>query len=59
MADPIIRAQHLTKIYGSGETAVRALDDVTFNVMPGELLAIEVVARYSDHQVTLQGYITP
>ena len=22
MADPIIRAQHLTKIYGSGETAV-------------------------------------
>ena len=40
MADPIIRAQHLTKIYGSGETAVRALDDVTFNVMPSELLAI-------------------
>ncbi|MGE0494901.1 MAG: hypothetical protein AB7S38_37170 [Vulcanimicrobiota bacterium] len=26
---------------------------------PGELLAVEVVARYSDHQVRLQGYLTP
>jgi putative ABC transport system ATP-binding protein len=40
MTEPIIRSEHLTKIYGSGETAVCALDDVTFSVMPGELLAI-------------------
>ena len=40
MNEPLIDARGLTKIYGSGETAVRALDDVTFTVQPGELVAI-------------------
>lgn len=30
----------LTKIYGRGETAVRAISDATFQVRPGELVAI-------------------
>jgi len=40
MTKPLINIKNLTKIYGSGETAVRALDGVTFSVMPGEFLAI-------------------
>ncbi len=36
----IIKAEHLTKIYGSGENQVRALDDVSFSVQKGEFLAI-------------------
>lgn len=40
MADPLIKIDHLNKVYGTGETAVHALDDVTFKVMPGELMAI-------------------
>lgn len=40
MADPLIAIAHLNKIYGTGETAVHALDDVSFDVMPGELMAI-------------------
>jgi ABC-type lipoprotein export system ATPase subunit len=40
MTEPLIRTIHLTKIYGNGETAVRALDDVTITVQPGEFLAI-------------------
>jgi ABC-type lipoprotein export system ATPase subunit len=40
MPDPLIRVEHLTKIYGSGETAVRALDDISFTVKAGELLSV-------------------
>lgn len=40
MRDSLIETIHLTKIYGTGETAVRALDDVNLNVAPGEFLAI-------------------
>ncbi len=36
----ILKAEHLTKIYGSGENQVRALDDVSFSVQKGEFLAI-------------------
>lgn len=36
----LIRTTHLTKIYGSGETAVRALDDVNVTVEAGEFFAI-------------------
>ncbi len=36
----LIETSHLTKIYGSGETAVRALDDVSVTVQPGEFVAI-------------------
>ena len=36
----ILRVEHLTKIYGSGNNEVRALDDVSFTVEKGEFLAI-------------------
>ena len=36
----ILRVEHLSKIYGSGENAVRALDDVSFGVEKGQFLAI-------------------
>ncbi len=40
MSDWLIETIHLTKIYGSGETAIRALDDVNVTVAPGEFVAI-------------------
>lgn len=36
----IVRTEHLSKIYGEGETAVKALDDVSFTVNKGEFVAI-------------------
>lgn len=36
----ILRIEHLSKIYGSGDTAVHALDDVSFTVEKGEFVAI-------------------
>ena len=36
----ILRAEHLSKIYGTGENAVHALDDVSFSVEKGQFLAI-------------------
>ena len=36
----ILEVSHLTKIYGKGETAVKALDDVSFCVERGEFVAI-------------------
>ncbi|MEH2944106.1 ABC transporter ATP-binding protein [Lachnospiraceae bacterium KK002] len=36
----ILKAEHLTKIYGSGENQVKALDDVSFSVRKGEFLSI-------------------
>ena len=36
----ILRVENLTKIYGSGENEVRALDRVSFSVEKGEFLAI-------------------
>ena len=38
--DELIRTQDLTKIYGAGETAVRALDSVTLTVRPREFVAV-------------------
>ena len=40
MTELIIETIHLTKIYGSGNTAVRALDDVNLSVDQGEFVAI-------------------
>ncbi len=40
MSDLLIETTHLDKIYGSGETAVHALDDVNLAVEPGEFIAI-------------------
>lgn len=36
----ILRIQNLTKIYGSGDTEVRALNNVSFSVQKGEFVAI-------------------
>ncbi len=36
----ILKIEHLTKMYGKGETAVKALDDVSFSVNKGEFVAI-------------------
>ncbi len=36
----ILRVENLTKIYGEGETAVRALDNVSFSVRKGEFVAV-------------------
>lgn len=36
----LIEAQELTKVYGSGETAVTALDHVNLKVEPGEFVAV-------------------
>ena len=36
----ILRAEHLSKIYGTGENEVRALDDVSFSVEKGQFVAI-------------------
>lgn len=36
----ILEIEHLSKIYGIGENAVKALDDVSFSVQKGEFVAI-------------------
>jgi putative ABC transport system ATP-binding protein len=40
MTNWLIETIHLTKTYGSGETAVHALDDLNLQVRPGEFVAI-------------------
>lgn len=36
----ILEVDHLTKVYGTGPTATRALDDVSFSIAEGEFVAI-------------------
>ncbi len=36
----ILKVENLSKVYGSGEAAVKALDNVSFSVQKGEFLAI-------------------
>lgn len=36
----ILKIDHLSKIYGKGESAVKALDDISFSVRKGEFVAI-------------------
>ncbi|WFB55789.1 ABC transporter ATP-binding protein [Paenibacillus sp. BR1-192] len=36
----ILKIEHLSKIYGTGESAVKALDDISFSVQKGEFVAI-------------------
>lgn len=38
--EPLIKVSHLFKIYNPGENEVRALDDVSLEIFPGELIAI-------------------
>ena len=39
-ADPLIHLESVTKVYGSGDAAVTALDSFSLNVAAGELLAV-------------------
>lgn len=39
-AEPVVRVENLTKIYGSGETAVRALDRLSVELQTGEFVAV-------------------
>ena len=36
----LMRIEHLTKVYGSGENAVHALNDVNITIERGEFVAI-------------------
>lgn len=36
----LLKVEHLSKVYGTGENEVKALDDVSFYVQPGEFVAI-------------------
>jgi putative ABC transport system ATP-binding protein len=40
MPNNIIETQNLSKIYGSGSTAVTALDNVSFSVEPGQFVSV-------------------
>ena len=40
MAEALLRIEHLKKYYGKGESQVKALDDVSFEVCKGEMLVL-------------------
>ena len=40
MSESIIQIQHLTKTFGSGETAVHALEDINLDIRQGEIFGI-------------------
>ncbi len=40
MTEPIVTARDLTKIYGEGDTAIRALDNVSFTIDAGEFVVL-------------------
>lgn len=37
---PVVAFEHVAKVYGDGEMAVRALDDVSFEINAGEFVAV-------------------
>jgi macrolide transport system ATP-binding/permease protein len=38
--EPLLRLEHVSRVYRSGETELRALDDVSLSIWPGEFVAI-------------------
>lgn len=40
MAEPLIRLDHIRRTFGSGDAVVKALDDVSLEIYPGEFVAI-------------------
>ena len=38
--EPILNIENLTKVYGSTQSQTKALNGITFQVMPGEFLGI-------------------
>jgi len=40
VSESIIQIQHLTKVFGSGESAVRALEDINLDIHKGEIFGI-------------------
>lgn len=40
MSEPVIRTSHLSRHFGEGDTLVKALDDVSLTIEPGEFTAI-------------------
>lgn len=36
----ILRCENLTKVYGEGNTAIKALDNISFSVEKGEFVSI-------------------
>ena len=48
---PMVRVEHVERTYGSGTAAVHALSDITFDIAPGELVAL--VGRSGSGKTTL------
>ena len=40
MAAPLIAFRNVSRVYGTGEAEVRALEDVSFQIAAGEFVAI-------------------
>ncbi|MEO1171871.1 MAG: ATP-binding cassette domain-containing protein, partial [Myxococcota bacterium] len=40
MNEPLVRLRSLTKVYGDGDAAVRALDGIDLSIAEGEFVAV-------------------